>query len=131
MCFHAEALSDNRTRQAAHSLRYPILVSVIIVSHFPLVSYTTSHMLERGRKLCNEVEDTAPDLPQSLASHLRGRLCASRISGRKGVPSRNPIFFGGRGGSAAPSGREAKAMQVLWFRFRLLGLGSRLLGFKV
>ena len=41
MCFNVS--------MAAHSLHYPIDVTdvtIIIVSHFSLVSYTTSHMLE-------------------------------------------------------------------------------------
>ena len=45
ICFHAEGLSNSPTREAAHSLHYPIDVTIKVVSHFSLVSSTTSHVL--------------------------------------------------------------------------------------
>ena len=52
----------------------------------------------------------------------------------RGCQAEIQFFFGGGGGvqrHPLAASAEAKAKQVLWFRFRLLGLGSRLLGFKV
>ena len=60
ICFHSEAPSKNPTRKVAHSLHYPVDVT-ITVSHFSLVSYLPC--VGRGSKLCNEVQDTAPKFP--------------------------------------------------------------------
>ena len=58
ICFHSEALRNNPTQKAAHSLHYPIDVALKIG-----FLTTTSHMLEGewGIKLCNKVQDTAPE----------------------------------------------------------------------
>ena len=36
ICFHAEALSNDPTRKVAHSLHYPMDVTIKIVLHFSL-----------------------------------------------------------------------------------------------
>ena len=64
ICFHDEALSNNPTRKVAHSLHYPTDVIVLIVSHFSLVSSTTSHKLE-GESSFTTKYKTVPEFPVS------------------------------------------------------------------
>ena len=70
VCFLAEALSKHPTRKVAHSPHYPIDVAIIILSHFSLVSYTTSHMLEGESSFATKYK-TQPQNSQALASASR------------------------------------------------------------
>ena len=61
ICFHVEALGNNPMQKVALSLHDRIDVTIIFVSHFSLVSYTTSPSVGTGIKLCNQVQETATE----------------------------------------------------------------------
>ena len=101
-CFHAEAPSNNPARKVAHSLHYPIDVTILIVSQLLTGLVYNLPYAGRGIKFCNEVQDTAPEFP-SFGINFTNDV--SFLPGREEAGA-GVVWGGGGGGWGRRGGKQ-------------------------